>query len=190
MAPYLTSVFSHLCISTIRKALAMASFVSSSANRIPIQFLRPQQRCQQSSFALSCSPRSIAKRKIGHRMSFGFFSWQKPVLNTRWHESRASMLRRPLWNEFLRIRPNSRIVVDRIHGNGDNWTLRYSIASQLIISRCHPVVSVRCADPVQRIHHVFPWRTSWRADRYVTFRWSPYPSNAVRWVSQRWLRPR
>ena len=42
MVKYLlfTSVFSQLCISITRKALAMAIFASSRANRIPIQFLK------------------------------------------------------------------------------------------------------------------------------------------------------
>lgn len=35
-----TSVFSHECISTTRRALAMAIFASNKANRIPTQFLK------------------------------------------------------------------------------------------------------------------------------------------------------
>ena len=123
----------------------MASFASSRANRIPIQFLQLYYEVNYLGVFFH-SPRSVTEREKGHWMSLGFFRGRKSSAGAECHENWRTVSTRPLGDEFFRVRPNLGIMMDRINGNRDNQAFRYVIIAQLVISRCHAIVSIRSTE--------------------------------------------
>ena len=132
----------------------MANFASSKANRIPIQALQlTYEENRLSDFFAHRGPSPNGRKAIGCRLAFSDAENLAKRLDGIGVDGTAS--KRPFGDEFLGIRPNLWVMMNRVDRNRDSHSFRYVIIPQLIISRRHAVESIRSKVLTEDINEVW-----------------------------------